>query len=44
MTETKNPRPRRSFTDEFKRQIVQLHANGKRKCDITREYHQRLPW
>lgn len=39
MTETKNPRPRRSFTEEFKRQIVQLHANGKRKCDITREYH-----
>ncbi len=39
MTETKNRKPRRSFTDEFKNQIVQLQANGKRKCDITREYH-----
>ena len=38
MTETKNPRPRRSFTDEFKNQIVQLHASGKRKCDIMRDY------
>ena len=29
---------RRTFTDEFKNQMVQLHLNGKRKCDIIREY------
>lgn len=28
----------RSYTDEFKQQLVQLHENGKRKCDICREY------
>ena len=39
MTETKNPKPRRQFTDEFKNQIVQLYKNGKRKCDIIREYN-----
>jgi len=39
MTETNNRKPRRSFTDEFKKQIVLLEANGKRKCDIVREYH-----
>ena len=31
-------RTRRSFTDEFKNQIVQLYQNGKRKSDIAREY------
>jgi len=39
MTETNNRKSRRSFTDEFKKQIVLLEANEKRKCDITREYH-----
>ncbi len=29
---------RRSFNEEFKSQIVQLHLNGKRKCEIIREY------
>lgn len=31
-------RKRRSYTEEFKQQIVQLYHNGKRKCDICREY------
>ena len=31
-------RPRRTYTDEFKNQFVQLYLNGKRKCDIIREY------
>ena len=38
MTENKTRRPRRTYTDEFKNQLVQLHLNGKRKCDIIREY------
>lgn len=29
---------RRTFTDEFKNQMVQLYKNGKRKADILREY------
>ena len=35
MTEIKTRRPRRTYTDEFKNQLVQLHLNGKRKCDIV---------
>ncbi|WP_110952830.1 IS3 family transposase [Anaerosinus massiliensis] len=35
---TVEKRPRRSYTDEFKKQVVQLYNNGKRKCDIIREY------
>lgn len=31
-------RPRRTYTDKFKNQLVQLYLNGKRKCDIIREY------
>lgn len=31
-------RTRRSFTDEFKTQMVQLYLGGKRKSDIIREY------
>ena len=31
-------RPRRTYTVEFKQQIVDLYHNGKRKCDIIREY------
>ncbi len=31
-------RPRRTYTDEFKMQLVQLHQNGKKKSDIVREY------
>ena len=38
MTQTKIRRPRRTYTDEFKNQLVQLYLNGKRKCDIVREY------
>jgi Transposase and inactivated derivatives len=32
------PKSRRIFTDVFKSQIVQLYHNGKRKCEIVREY------
>ena len=35
---TVKKRPRRTYTDEFKNQVVQLYKNGKRKCDIIREY------
>lgn len=38
MTETSSKKQRRTFTDEFKNQMVQLHLNGKRKCDIVKEY------
>lgn len=38
MTNTKNKRERRTFTDEFKNQMVQLYLNGKRRCDILKEY------
>ena len=31
-------RPRRTYTEEFKNQLVQLYLNGKRKCDMIREY------
>ncbi len=36
---TKKTKTRRSFADEFKNQIAQLHLNGKRKSEITREYN-----
>ena len=32
-------KPRRTYTDEFKNQLVQLYLNRKRKCDMIREYH-----
>ena len=38
MPEKKQPRPRRTYTAEFKEQIVDLFHAGKRKCDIVREY------
>lgn len=38
MTEFKQKRERRTYTDEFKNQLIQLYQNGKRKCDIIREY------
>lgn len=31
-------RERRSFTDEFKQQMVQLYENGKPRAEILREY------
>ena len=31
-------RNRRTFTEEFKNQMVQLHLNGKSRADIIREY------
>lgn len=38
MTEKKQKRAPSSYTDEFKQQLVLLYQNGKRKCDICREY------
>ncbi|OQB51820.1 MAG: Transposase [Firmicutes bacterium ADurb.Bin146] len=38
MTESIPRKERRAFTLEFKSQVVQLYQNGKRKCDILREY------
>jgi transposase len=35
---TPSRKPRRVFTSEFKNQMVQLYNNGKRKCDIIKEY------
>lgn len=32
-------KPRLTYTDEFKNQLVQLYFNRKRKCDMIREYH-----
>ncbi|MFI8706845.1 hypothetical protein ACIGHG_07135 [Bacillus sp. NPDC077411] len=34
-------REHRAFTDEFKRQVVQLYVNGKSRTDIVREYEER---
>lgn len=33
-----NRRSRRTFTPEFKQQLVDLYRSGKRKADIVREY------
>lgn len=38
MTNNSSKRQRRTFTDEFKNQMIQLYLNGKRKCDIIKEY------
>ena len=38
MTDFKQKRERRTYTDEFKNKLVQLYQNCKRKCDIIREY------
>lgn len=38
MSDKKQPRQRRTFTSEFKQQLVDLYRSGKRKCDIVREY------
>lgn len=38
MTNQSSKRSRRTFTDEFKNQMIQLYLNGKRKCDIIKEY------
>lgn len=35
---TMSKRNRRSFTDEFKNQMVQLYLNGKPRAEIIREY------
>jgi transposase len=35
---TVKKRDRRSFTEEFKRQMVKLHQGGKTRSDIIREY------
>lgn len=33
-----NKRARRTFTDEFKEQVIQLYLSGKSKSEIIREY------
>ena len=38
MTETKQKRKPRKYTDEFKQQLADLYHSGKRRCDICREY------
>ena len=38
MTEPKQRRKPRKYTDEFKQQLVELYRSGKRRCDICREY------
>lgn len=38
MTYSNQPKARRIFTSEFKAQFVALYHNGKRKCDMIREY------
>lgn len=38
MSNYNEPKSRRTFTPEFKYQIVQLYHSGKRKCDILKEY------
>ncbi|PEL19564.1 helix-turn-helix domain-containing protein, partial [Bacillus pseudomycoides] len=35
---TNNKRERRTFTAEFKHQMVQLYQNGKPRKDIIKEY------
>ena len=38
MTEQKQRRKPRKYTDEFKQQLVELYRSSKRRCDICREY------
>ena len=38
MTEKKQKRKPRKYTDKFKQQLVDLYRSGKRKCDICKEY------
>lgn len=38
MTKQKQRRKPRKYTDEFKKQLVDLYHSGKRRCDICREY------
>ena len=38
MTETKQRRKPRKYTDEFKQQLMDLYRSGRRRCDICREY------
>ena len=38
MTEKKQRRKPRKYTDAFKQQLVDLYHAGKRRCDICREY------
>lgn len=33
------PKQRRTFTEDFKKQMVQLHENGKPRADIVEEYN-----
>ena len=41
MTTHATRQPRRTFTDDFKRQMVLLYQNGKSRTDIIQEYDLR---
>ena len=43
MTEPKQRRKPRKYTDEFKQQLVELYCSGKRRCDICRNTILPLP-
>ena len=38
MSEPKQRRKPRKYTDEFKNQLIDLQHSGKRRCDICGEY------
>ncbi|WP_392564330.1 transposase [Orbus wheelerorum] len=38
MTQHLNRKEKRSFSHEFKKQMVMLHRNGKKRSDIVAEY------
>ena len=33
-----NRREKRQYTEEFKQQVVNLYNNGKKRCELIREY------
>ncbi len=39
MEKTTEKRPRRTFTEEFKKQMVDLYNAGKSRAEIVREYN-----
>ena len=44
MTESKQRRKPRKYTDEFKQQLVDLYHSGKRRCDICRNMISPIPY
>lgn len=39
MTDSKQRRKPRKYTDELKKQLIDLYHSGKLRCDIYREYN-----